>query len=53
MIEFRATGTVGDVPPGDGDSGLESWLDGQPVTGVSEGAITFWCNGQPIVIQED
>jgi hypothetical protein len=44
---------VTDNDPGVGDSGFESWLDGQIVTGISEGSMTFYADGQPIVIQED
>jgi hypothetical protein len=49
---FQFAGTVGDPVPGVGDTGFESWLDGQTLVGVAEGSMTFYADGQPIVIQE-
>jgi hypothetical protein len=53
MLRFEGTGTVRDPVPGVGESGFESWLDGQILTGTSEGSLTFYADGQPIVIDED
>ena len=33
--------------------GFGHWIDGQPLAGLSEGTMTFWANGQPIIVEGD